>query len=82
MNYNEKGFLLPESPRSMACYHAKIESDNIMKLTIHDCNRSIRLHNNLNDPLEVCEAISKLTALEIAIQQLRAHITNHFTTEL
>lgn len=39
--YNEKNFLLPDSPRSMASYHAKVMEDGIMKLTIHDCKGSI-----------------------------------------
>ena len=78
MNYNKKAFLLPDSIRSMACYHAKIEPDGIMKLTIHDCNKSIRLHNNLNNPDEVREAIDKLAALEYGIAQLKDHLANNY----
>ena len=78
MNYNEKAFLLPGSINSMACYHAKIEIDGIMKLTIHDCNKSVRLHNNLNNPEEVREAIDKLTALEHGVSQLKEHLIKHY----
>lgn len=78
MKYNEKQFLLPESPNSMACYHAKIEADNMMKLTIHDCNKSIRLHNDLNNPEGVQEAIDKLAVLETGIHQLRRHIIDNY----
>lgn len=61
--YNEKKFLLPDSPRTMACYHAKVMEDGIMKLTIHDCKGSIQFHNNLNNPEEAEEAICKLANL-------------------
>ncbi|MDH6309375.1 hypothetical protein M2451_002739 [Dysgonomonas sp. PFB1-18] len=74
MSYNKKEFLLPDSHRSMACYHAKIEEDNAMKLTIHDCNKSIRLHNDLSNPEEVKEALDKLGSLAKGIAQLRDHI--------
>lgn len=41
-NYNDKEFLLPESPDSCASYHAKTEGDNdSYKLIISDCNKSI-----------------------------------------
>lgn len=68
-NYNEKQFLLPDSERSMACYHAKV-TDNIMKLTIHDCKGSIQLHNDLSNPEEVDEALDKLKNLIDGISKL------------
>lgn len=68
-NYNEKQFLLPDSERSMACYHAKV-TDNIMKLTIHDCKGSIQLHNDLSNPEEVDEALEKLNNLIDGIREL------------
>jgi len=77
ISYNEKAFLLPSSPRSMACYHAKID-DEIMKLTIHDCNKSIRLHNDLNIVEEVQEALEKLENLEKGIAQLRNYIATNY----
>jgi len=61
--YNKKKFLLPDSHRSMSCYHAKVMEDGIMKLTIHDCKRSIQLKNDLNNPEEMKEAIDKLKEL-------------------
>jgi len=76
--YNKKQFLLPDSPRSMECYHAKIEEDNRMKLTIHDCNGSIRLHNDLNNPEELGEAITKLKNLMTGIGGLLFHITENY----
>lgn len=76
--YNEKNFLLPDSPRSMASYHAKVMDDGIMKLTIHDCKGSIQLHNDLNDPDQVTEAIEKLDALATGIVELQYFITQEY----
>lgn len=78
MIYNEKQFLLPESPNSMACYHAKIDDDGKMKLTIHDCNGSIRLHNDLTSGAGVREALDKLAALEAGIADLKMYIMNNY----
>lgn len=79
--YNKKAFLLPNSPRSMACFHAKVMDDNIMKLTIHDCKGSIQLHNDLNDPEQAAEAVQKLKTLAIGIMDLQTYITQNFTTK-
>lgn len=76
--YNEKNFLLPDSPRSMAAYHAKVMEDSIMKLTIHDCKGSIQLHNDLNDPEQVFEAIEKLEALATGIIALQNFIAQNY----
>ncbi len=74
IDYNKKSFLLPDSHRSMACFHAKVMDDGIMKLTIHDCKRSIQLKNDLNNPEEVLEAISKLKSLSDGIIELMEFI--------
>ena len=76
--YNKKGFLLPNSHRSMACYHAKVMEDGIMKLTIHDCKGSIQLHNNLNDQEQVREALQKLSALATGIIELQDFIYQNY----
>jgi hypothetical protein len=76
--YNEKNFLLPDSPRSMASYHAKVMEDGIMKLTIHDCKGSIQLWNDLNDPEQVTEAIEKLDSLATGIVELQNFVTQNF----
>lgn len=68
--HNENKFLLPDSHRSMASYHAKVMEDGIMKLTIHDCKGSIQLHNNLNHRDEIIEAVEKLEALRFGITEL------------
>lgn len=81
ISYNKKAFLLPDSPRSMACYQAKID-DEIMKLTIHDCNKSIRLHNDLSKPEEVQEAIDKLESLTLGLFELREFIINNYKNKI
>jgi len=65
-NYNKKDFLFPDSISSMACYHAKIDTDGIVKLTIHDCKGSIQLWNDLNNPEQIQEMINKLRVLGTA----------------
>lgn len=76
--HNDKKFVLPDSPRSMACYHAKIMEDNIMKLTIHDCKGSIQLHNNLNNPEEIAEALSKLKVLIKGMTEIHNFISQNY----
>ena len=76
--YNKKNFLLPDSPRSMASYHAKVMEDGIMKLTIHDCKGSIQLHNDLNDPEQIIEALKKLNSLATGVVELQNFITQNY----
>lgn len=78
--YNNKKFLLPKSHRSMSCYHAKVMEDGIMKLTIHDCKRSIQLRNDLNNSDEILEAIDKLKALAYGATQLLEFIQINYAT--
>jgi len=75
--YNEKSFLLPDSHRSMACYHAKV-IDNVMKITIHDCKGSIQLHNDLSNPEEVREALEKLEVLASGIVKLQNFVYQNY----
>jgi hypothetical protein len=76
--FNKKNFLLPHSHRSMSCYHAKVMEDGMMKLTMHDCKRSIQLKNNLNNPEEIQEAIDKLNALANGVIGLRDYIQENY----
>lgn len=62
----------------MACYHAKVMADGIMKLTIHDCKGSIQLHNDLNNAEQIKEAIEKLDNLSIGIINLRDFILGNY----
>lgn len=80
--YNTKKFLLPDSHRSMSCYHAKVMEDGIMKLTIHDCRKSIQFKNDLNNTIEIKEAIDKLNNLADGIIALRDFIEANYKTEM
>jgi len=80
--FNKKNFLLPESHRSMSCYHAKVMEDGIMKLTIHDCKRSIQLKNDLNNPEEIAEAIEKLMNLAEGVNSLLVFVRENYETNL
>ena len=80
--YNSKKFLLPESHRSMSCYHAKVMEDGIMKLTMHDCKRSIQLKNDLNNPEEITEAIEKLRNLADGVNALLEFVRENYETKL
>jgi hypothetical protein len=61
--YNKKAFLLPDSIRSAAMYHAKVMDNGEYMFRIHDCNTGIRLRGDLTDPEQVTEAIEKLENL-------------------
>lgn len=76
--YNVKKFLVPDSPRTMACYHAKVSDDGMMKLTIHDCKGSVQLWNDLTEKEQMEEAIIKLRELEIGIGLLIVHIQENY----
>ena len=76
--YNVKNFLSPHSPRTMSCYHAKVMEDGLMKLTMHDCKRSIQLKNNLNNEEEIQEAIDKLENLVHGILALKSYIHENY----
>jgi hypothetical protein len=76
--YNVKNFLAPHSPRTMSCYHAKVMEDGMMKLTMHDCKRSIQLKNNLNNEEEIQEAIDKLNALVNGVSGLINFIQENY----
>ena len=80
--YNSKKFLLPESHRSMSCYHAKVMEDGIMKLTMHDCKHSVQFKNDLNNPEEINEAIEKLSNLADGVNSLLEFIRENYETKL
>ena len=79
--HNRKEFIHPDSPRSMASFHAKVMGDGIMKLTIHDCKGSIQLHNDLNDPEQISEALLKLSTLASGIIELQDFIYQNYKYE-
>ncbi len=67
--YNQKAFLLPDGPESMAAFHAIIRPNGQYRFRIHDCLTSIRLHGDLNDPAQVGEAVTKLRTLAAAANE-------------
>ena len=77
--HNIKKFLVPESSRSMATFHAKVMEDSVMKLTIHDCRNSVQLWNDLKEPEQIKEAIDKLEVLGLGIFELRQYIIDNYT---
>ena len=76
--HNKKGFLVPHSHRTMSSFHAKVMEDGIMKLTIHDCKGSIQLHNDLNEPEQLNEAMQKLSTLASSIIELQDFIFQNY----
>jgi hypothetical protein len=76
--YNKKGFLLPESIKSMAAYHAKIMPDGKYMFCIHDCVTGVRLLGDLNDDADVREAVDKLNRLSLAAKDFANFIYNNY----
>ena len=76
--YNRKAFLLPNSIKSAAMFHAKIFEDGNYMLRIHDCVTGIRLRGDLNNQNDVQEAKEKLLALENGIKEFRCWIEENY----
>ena len=76
--YNKKGFLAPESIKSMSSYHAKIQEDGEYEFRIHDCVRGIRLIGNVIDLDDIKEAIHKLETLSKAAGEFAEFIKNNY----
>jgi hypothetical protein len=79
--YNKKGFLLPDSPRSMAAWHAKILPDGKYMFRIHDCVTGIRLQGDLNDNQDIRDAVDKLNRLSLAARDFANFIYNNYTVK-
>jgi hypothetical protein len=78
--YNKKAFLLPDSIRSAAIYHAKIMENGEYLFRIHDCNTGVRLRGELTDPEQVTEAIEKLRCLAEAADKFADFIETEYQT--
>jgi hypothetical protein len=76
--YNVKGFLLPNSIKSMAAYHAKIMPDGKYLFRLHDCINGIRLTGDLNDPEDIREAVEKLGELDQAVRDFADFIAENY----
>ena len=79
--YNEKGFLLPESIRSCASFHAKILPTGEYLFRIHDCITGIRLRGDLNNPEECEEAYYKLMKLSKETEDFANFIRDKYLKE-
>lgn len=79
--YNQKDFLLPESIRSCASYHAKILPSGEYLFRIHDCINGIRLRGDLNDPKQIAEAVEKLRSLSEAATKFADFIQQEYATK-
>lgn len=75
--YNKKGFLVPDSIRTMAAYHAKIMDTGEYMFRIHDCNGGIRLRGDVFDRDQAVEAVEKFRALSSASERF-ADFIDHF----
>jgi hypothetical protein len=77
--YNAKAFLLPDSIKSMAAYHAKIMPDGKYLFRIHDC-----ITGDLSDPTDIREAVEKLNRLSLAAKDFANFIYSNYqiNTEL
>jgi hypothetical protein len=76
--YNQKAFLLPDSIRSAAMYHAKIMADGEYMFRIHDCNDGIRLRGDITDPEQIKEAVTKLRCLARAADDFADFIFDNY----
>jgi len=76
--YNKKGFLVPNSILSMACFHAKVKENGEYQFRLHDCNTGIRLIGNLNDPVQRNEAVKKLYRLAMEAMELGSFIIENY----
>ncbi len=81
ISYNKKGFLVPDSIRSTACYHAKILPTGEYMFRIHDCITGIRLRGDITDPQEVPEAVEKLRRLAAAASEFADFIEANYPQE-
>lgn len=79
VTYNRKKFLAPDSILSMAAIHTKIKPDGEASIRISDCNRSIKIWNDLNDKKQTKEMLLKLDSLISVLSDFRkeVEIKNH-----
>jgi hypothetical protein len=74
LTYNQKAFLVPTSINSLAAIHCKIDDKGIAKVTISDCNNSMRIWNDFNTNEGKREMVEKLDTLIIHLQKFKAEV--------
>ncbi|WP_445453129.1 hypothetical protein [Flavobacterium sp. 25HG05S-40] len=72
--FNKKRFIAPESLMSMAVIHTKIKPCGEVQIRISDCNNTIKIWNNLNDPDQVEEMLTKIVNLKEALSELEINV--------
>lgn len=74
VSYNRKKFLAPDSILSMAAIHTKIKPDGEASIRISDCNRSIKIWNDLNDKKQTKEMLLKIDSLIGVLTSFREEV--------
>lgn len=74
VSYNKKKFLAPDSILSMAAIHTKIKPDGEASIRISDCNRSIKIWNDLNDKKQTKEMLLKIDSLIGVLTSFREEV--------
>lgn len=74
VSYNRKKFLAPDSILSMAAIHTKIKPDGEASIRISDCNRSIKIWNDLNDKKQTKEMITKIESLITGLTEFKKEV--------
>jgi hypothetical protein len=74
VEYDHKELLVPKSIRTMAAIHTKIKSDGTAIIRISDCNRCIRLFNNMNSKEEVNEMLDKIDNMTRVLFKMREQV--------
>lgn len=74
VTYNQKTFLAPESIYSMSAIFTKIHSDGIAIIRISDCNQTIKLWNDLNEPEQVVEMLTKITNIQNELEKFKQEV--------
>lgn len=74
VTYNRKIFLAPDSINSMAAIFTKIYKSGIAIIRISDCNRTIKLWNDLNEPEQVVEMMTKITNIQNELERFKQEV--------
>jgi len=74
VTYNRKIFLAPDSLLSMAAIHSKIKPCGEVQVRISDCNQTVKIWNDLNDPGQVKEFILKITNIQTELEKLKQEV--------
>jgi hypothetical protein len=82
VTYNQKSFLAAKSINSMAAIHCKIDDKGIAKVTISDCNHSIRIWNDLNTREGKIEIVEKVDMIINQLEHFRVELLQRCSTDI